>query len=243
MSYLRKEEEESSRDRQGIRREYCLDDLLETLLEGPLGFNGILRKINEEKYTGAIVEPHYCKATVRSYLNKAIERNLAKYMNPKASGVGDCYRRPVCLTAKGRARALKNRVTNAITILSEEDFKGFVLNYKLYVVREIIGYYDDLSSGSGGPVSGTNFEDDAEIEKQVNLIEADLRYHSFKEDEITRMWLIDRGTPVLEVIKKLGAPNFFGHYNPKDPKPEYTLQEQELIKQIKEKLRPFIDTD
>jgi len=230
---MRQEEAEESNDRMGKKREYCLDDLLETLLEGSLGLNGIVKKINEEKFAGLIPSPSYHRNTVLKNIHYAVGKKLIKYVLVDRKGVGS-IRRPLCLTAKGRKRAERNRITTALTILSDIEFKRFVINYKLYVVREIVNYFDDLASGSGYPVPSRNLDDDNEVEGLVNQIEADLRYHSFKEDEIVRLWLIDRGYPVLDVIKKLGAPHL--HNGDTSTKPTYTPQEEELIKQIKANL-------
>jgi hypothetical protein len=230
---MRKEESGKRRVRQGRKRQYCLDDLLETLLNEPLGFNAIVEKINEDKFAGAILSPSYSKGTIIKYLRDAIKDELVEYIDIERKGVGE-NRRPIGLTPKGKKRAERNRITTALTVLSDVEFKRFVLNYKLYIVREIVNYFDDLSSGSGYPVPSRNLDDDAEVEGLVNQIEADLRYHSFKEDEIVRLWLIDRGYPVLDVIKRLGAPHL--HNGDTSTRPTYTPQEEELIKQIKAKL-------
>jgi len=231
---MRKEEAGEARERKGKRREYCTDDLLETLLERPLGLNGIIEKINEDKFARAILSPDYSKGTVIKYLRTAVTDELVEYMEIDRKGVGE-NRRPICLTPKGKRRAERNRIFNALTILSDDEFNRFVLNYKLYVVRMIMDYFDDSASGSGFSVSSIDMEDDNVVEDLVNSIEADLRYHSFKEDEIVRMWLIDRGYPVLQVIKTLGAPHLSGNRET-NSKPEYTPKEKEIIRQIRDKL-------
>jgi hypothetical protein len=241
---MRKEEAKDRRDRQGKIREYCLDDLLETLLEGPLGLNGILEKINEEKFAGNITEPTYSKGTVIKNLRRAVgvEEGLAEYVPDKRKGVGD-KRRPIRLTAKGRKRAERNRITNAICVLSDDDFKRFIMNYKVLLVREFIDYFDDRAIGAGFFNSPYHAENDKELEKIMNqkVIDAenDLRLHGFKEDEIVKMWLINRGELVLRVLEKFSGPTFFSR-GKNIPKEEHNDKEKAFIAKIKKDLLPHL---
>lgn len=231
---MRKEESEERRDRQGKRREYCLDDLLETLLDGPIGLNAIIEKINEDKFEGAILSPSYSKGTILKYLRQAITDKLVEYIDIERKGVGE-NRRPIGLTPKGKRRAERNRITNAICVLSEEDFQNFILKYKLTVVRQIVTYFNDRALNEGFYNGGYDENDDDLIKNMTLHTEADLRLHGFKEDEIVQMWLINRGEPVLRVIERFSGPTFFGsHENISEVK--HTEEEQLFINNIKQQI-------
>jgi len=112
-------------------------------------------------------------------------------------------------------------------------------NYKrLIAYRIYIQFLDRLKEEERNHNTvGHTLEKEKEL---VKAIENDLRLHGFSQYDIYKLWLIQQGYEIFQILDYLGAPNFFKFYPTAVPNQLCDDQKKKLWKEvIREMIKEF----
>ncbi len=223
--------EESAKDRKGIcQKQSCENEILEALLEEPLGTTQLIKKSK------------YAKMTVIKYIRTLLKDKKIAYKDKRVAFGKREY--PFCLTLKGEQEAKKQGFVKTIQKLPIEIVREVIMNNKLVALDYLIeisntSHIKVLTKNSpyekfriikpekqikyhmsipfNIPTIDENWlKEDArgsilpivpfkkKREKAIitiDVIEKVLRSYNFNEIEILKMWIIHKGWLIAEVLR------------------------------------------
>ena len=155
-------------------RENCPGAILAALLGHDLGFEQLVER------TG------FSRGTVNKYVEELFnEKQIGR------EGRRGFY----CLTPKGRKEARGALMKQTLTQLPGSTLEEFVVKYKEIVACDIDDYFKSM-----------DHELNRWTKEQIftpSVIDKDLR-KDFSEEELIKIWLIDKGSSIVQLIEKSG---------------------------------------
>jgi hypothetical protein len=214
-------------------RTTCPSDILVSLIGGDIGFEDLVTKL----------EKKYSRGTVSKYLNE-----LYIVGKVQRRGIRGMY----YLTPNGLKEAKKQGFIRAVQILTPEVYEQFILNYKSSFLKGLLitafgdhyYHFSEKAKAAYAQIMETPEPENESAKKQVEAIEKDLSNYGFSDDQIVKLWLINKGNFLFLISKNLGFPLFFGLHNfkitPNLPINDVGKIGEEAFKvEIKEKLRSY----
>lgn len=213
----------------GINQEKdCQSEILIALSNSP---NGLLA-------ARLLEQSSFSPKTVYKNLRILDDNKLIDYVESKTKR-GE-MRRPIHLTGKGKQEAIKRGILRELESLSPKFLEQVLLNGKLTAILDIKDEICSKINLDFRTMVGMSPSDNDEIKKFAVAIENDLRNIGFSDSEIFKLWIVDNGSCVVQLIEEFGSPSFCNLFSINAPFKDLSKEEKDKwIKWAKARLKIY----
>jgi DNA-binding PadR family transcriptional regulator len=213
----------------GINQEKeCQSEILIALSNNP---NGLLA-------ARLLEQSSFSPKTVYKNLRILDDNKLIDYVESKTKR-GE-MRRPIRLTVKGKQEATKRGILRELESLSPKFLEQVLLNGKLTAILDIKDEICSKINPDLRTMIAMSPSDNEEIKRFAVAIENDLRSVGFSDTEIFKLWILDNGSDIVQLIDIFGSPSFCNLFSIKaDFENVPQEQKDKWIKWAKTRIRIF----